>query len=255
MRIAFFDSGIGGLTVLNEARRFLPMDEYIYYADSQNVPYGTKTKEEVISHVLKAADFLARMNIDALVVACNTASAVAIEDLRARFPFPVIGMEPAIKPAIYQNTGKKILVLATTLTLHEKKLNALLAELDKTEKTEKMAFDPLVVFAESCEFNSPRVRDYLHEKLAAVSADTFETVVLGCTHFVFFRHLIANILGPEIRIIDGNQGTAQHLANILKKKISATGKGPRLTFYSSGVKDSEERVRQLSALLSQIPDS
>ena len=127
MRIVFFDSGIGGLTVLKRALVAMPNEEYIYYADTRNVPYGVKPKDEVRTYVLNAADFLSRQNIQALVIACNTATSVAINDLRQRFDFPVIGMEPAVKPAIVRNTGKKILVFATSLTLKESKLDTLKA--------------------------------------------------------------------------------------------------------------------------------
>ena len=120
-KIAFLDSGLGGLTVLREAIKILPGEDYIYYADNMNTPYGVKTKEEVKQHIFNAVKFIVTLDAKALVVACNTATSVAIEDLRQQYNFPIIGMEPAIKPAIekHKNTGKRILILATELSLKE----------------------------------------------------------------------------------------------------------------------------------------
>ena len=149
MVIAFFDSGIGGLTVLKHALRELPDYDYLYFADTKNAPYGVKTAEHVKRLVFAAVDFIAKQNVQALVVACNTATSVAITDLRRRYPFRILGMEPAVKPAVITNRGGKILVLATSLTLQAGKLETLIASVDKNNKTVKMEMDALVGFAES----------------------------------------------------------------------------------------------------------
>ncbi|NLA86278.1 MAG: glutamate racemase, partial [Clostridiales bacterium] len=113
MVIGLFDSGVGGITVLSEARKTIKNADFFYYADTKNVPYGTKTKEEVRGYVLNAADFLVSRGAGILVVACNTATSVAIEDLRQKYSIPVIGMEPAVKPAVENHKDKRILVTAT----------------------------------------------------------------------------------------------------------------------------------------------
>ncbi len=250
MRIAFFDSGIGGLTVLKQALAVLPNEEYLYYADTQNVPYGVKPKEAVRLHIFSAVDFLAEQNIQVVVVACNTATAVAISDLRRRHVFPVVGMEPAIKPAIVRNAGKKILVLATSLTLKESKLETLIDTLDTKRKVARRELDGLVTFAENFEFDTPVVRRYLQEKLADVRWEQYETIVLGCTHFIYYRRLLQALAGNAIQLIDGNEGTVRHLVNIIGPNPSAKpSKAPRIAFYSSGAEDAPERVSRLLKLL------
>lgn len=250
MSIAFFDSGIGGVTVLKRAMELMPDESYIYYADTKNVPYGIKPKEDVKKYVINAVEFLAEKNIRALVVACNTATSVVINDLRSMFSFPVIGMEPALKPAIIDNSGKKILVTATTLTLNESKLEDLINILDKEEKTEKMPLDKLVPFAERFEFNSAGVREYLEECFAGVDINKYESIVLGCTHFIFFKDILKEILPGTIRIIDGNEGTVRHLISTLERQnLLGSNNKSGVEFFSSGVKDSPGRVEKLMSLL------
>jgi len=250
VRIAFFDSGIGGLTVLKQALAAMPNEDYIYYADTQNVPYGVKPKDEVRSHIFSAVDFLAKQNIQALVVACNTATSVAINDLRSRYAFPIVGMEPAVKPAIIKNTGKKILVFATSLTLKESKLETLIDRLDKKRNVERRELDGLVTFAENFEFHTPLVQRYLQEKLANTHWGQYETIVLGCTHFIYYRNMIQALAGDDIHLIDGNEGTVNHLVNIVGANRQPTQPhGQRIVFYSSGVEDPSDRANRLLDLL------
>ena len=250
VRLGFFDSGIGGLTVLKQALKALPNDEYLYYADTRNAPYGVKPKDAVRAYVLHAADFLERQHIQALVVACNTATSVAINDLRTRLTIPVIGMEPAVKPALVRNTGKRILVFATSLTLKESKLDTLISNLDKHHQVERRELDGLVTFAENFEFNTPLVQRYLQEKLSSVHWEQYETLVLGCTHFIFYRDLIQTLAGHRIKLIDGNEGTVKHLVNTLGLHPSAEpAPCARISFYSSGTEDAPERIARLMALL------
>ncbi|PID62991.1 MAG: glutamate racemase [Gammaproteobacteria bacterium] len=248
MKIAFFDSGIGGLSVLKTALATLPTADYIYYADSDNAPYGIKSPTQVRQLSERAVAFLADLHIDALVVACNTATAVAGERLRARYDFPIIGMEPAVKPATLHQTGKQIAVTATSLTLGEKKLGNLISALQIGEQIDKIDLDRLVVFAERFEFDSPAVRAYLANQLANVSAASHDVLVLGCTHFVFYKALIQAQVGAGVKVIDGNQGTVNHLLNSLNATAQPTSAGT-VRFYASGVLDSPARSRQLRALL------
>jgi glutamate racemase len=130
MSIGVFDSGIGGLTVLKEAIKLMPHENYFYYADTKHVPYGTKPKDEVAGYIFDAVDFFARQGVEALVVACNTATSIAINDLRVKYSFPIIGMEPAVKPAVEKVDHRRVLVLATPITVKEKKLHDLVERLD-----------------------------------------------------------------------------------------------------------------------------
>lgn len=249
MTIAFFDSGVGGLSVLSSARRRYPQYDYLYYADSDHAPYGNKPADMVRSRVVHVADTLAAQHIDALVVACNTATAVAIETLRNRFDFPVVGMEPAIKPALHRGQGKKILVMATSLTLQESKLSELLQTLGATQWVDKLAMDGLVSFAEAYDFDSAAVTAYIQQQLAAFDLREYDSIVLGCTHFIYFKALIGAQVGPEISIIDGNDGTVNHLVSQLAG-VKATGTG-QVQFLLSGREPTAEEKEKMLWLLSR----
>lgn len=250
MRIAFFDSGIGGITVLKEALQVLPHAEYIYYADTKNVPYGTKTTEQVYALVLAAVDFLSQFKPDALVIACNTATSIAIDGLRKTYPFPIIGMEPAIKPAIVNNNGKKILITATPLTLKETKLEILINSLDKEQKTEKKDLYKLVCYAEDFNFQSDEVVEYISNEFKDVTPDKFESIVLGCTHFIYYKEIIQRMFNNKISIIDGNRGTVNNLLKVIAS-LEDKEKEDRasIRFYSSGIEDRPERSEQLRKLI------
>lgn len=230
----------------------MPNNDFIYYADTKNVPYGVKTKAEVRKYIFEAVDFIAQQDVNALVVACNTATSVAITDLREKYNFHIIGMEPAVKPAIIKNHGKNILVLATSLTLKESKLESLINSLDNNNKTVKMEMDALVRFAESFDFTSLDVKKYLENNLLKLHLLNFETIVLGCTHFIYYKELIQHIVGNKIEIIDGNSGTINNLKKLLSKYDSTSDKNVgKIAFYSSGIKDDNSRESKLLELLNK----
>jgi glutamate racemase len=242
MKVGFFDSGIGGLTVLNEALRVLPNSDYIYFADTANVPYGVKPKDEIKKHILNAASFITNFGISALVVACNTATSIAIGDLRKTYDIPIIGMEPAVKPAVIknENSGKRVLVFATPLTLKESKFQQLVSLIDQNNIVDFLALPELVTFAESLEFDDKIIIPYLKEKLKNFKTDQYGTVVLGCTHFPFFRSNIKKVFASGIDIIDGSKGTIKRLSSVLGN-IDQTPSGcGNISFYSSGNTESDE---------------
>jgi glutamate racemase len=249
MKIAFLDSGIGGLSVLKEAYQLLPNEDYIYYADSKNAPYGSKTKQKIREHVLGAVDFLVDFDIKMLVVACNTATSAVIDDLRIKYSFPIIGMEPAIKPAIKQSNGRRVLVLATTFTAAGGPLSRLITQLGASDSTDVLALDKLVKFAEDFDFDSPEAEEYIQSELKDIKTEDYGAVVLGCTHFIFYKPIIEKIF-PDSDVVDGNIGTAKNMINILKKEdiIQKQGEGS-LTFYSSGAKESEEKSEKLKNMV------
>ncbi len=238
MSIGFFDSGIGGLSVLREALTLLPNENYIYYADSDNAPYGTKTKEEVKKLTFDAVKYLNTRKIKALVIACNTATSAAVRDLREVYGFPVIGMEPAVKPAVEKNSngGKRVLVLATALTLKEEKFQNLITRFDAGHIVDRLPASKLVEFAERFIFYGQEVTEYIKEILPE-NIDRYGTLVLGCTHFPLFRQALEECIPKNIDIIDGNRGTVNHLMKILKSNnlLKQTDKKGKVTFYKSGV--------------------
>lgn len=251
MRIGFFDSGIGGLTVLNKAMQSLPKEDFLYYADTKNIPYGTKPKDEVKKYIFEAVEIMVEKGIKALVVACNTATSVAINDLREKYDFPVLGMEPAVKVAVENNGRKRILVVATPLTLKEDKYQNLVTKVDQNNIVDELGLPKLVEFAEKFIFDENVISEYLREALVGYDINSYSTVVLGCTHFPFYKNVFENMFGPDVNIIDGNSGTVNHLKNTLieKELLSSTGNG-NVKFYSNGG-SCENLAKYLGVLESQ----
>jgi len=238
MKIGFFDSGIGGLTVLGHALNILPFADYIYYADIEHVPYGEKTKSEVRHYVQNAMDYMTEVKVDAVVIACNTATSAATAKLRKNYSFPIIGMEPAVKPAVAycKEIGKKILVLATSLTLREEKFNQLIHRLDATEMVDKLALGGLVKFAERFEFDTVDVSQYLQKEFAQLEPSDYGAVVLGCTHFPLFNKHLQQLFPKETVFFDGSVGTINHLADILEQKGVAPSLDDKIKFVTTNGK-------------------
>ncbi len=252
--IGFLDSGFGGITVLSEALRQLPDENYIYYADNVHVPYGTKTKEEVHEYVFEAVDFMVGKGIKALVVACNTATSIAVRDLRSKYSFPVIGMEPAVKPAVENGNGKRVLVLATQLTLKEEKFHNLVQRVDHEHVVDYLAFPELVELAEEMIFDKERVIPVIKDKLTGYDFYNYKTFVLGCTHFPIYKNIFKLVLPDHIDVIDGSTGTVRYLKRLMEEKdiLNTTGRFGQIEFYDSGIKiDNEERLSIFKWLLSE----
>lgn len=253
MSIAVFDSGIGGLSVLQQAKVLMPKKDYIYFADTAHVPYGTKTKDEVIGYVTEAADFLLRQDdIEALVLACNTATSVAAPLLRKRYEIPILGMEPAVKPAVLADNKHRVLVTATPLTLHEKKMQDLLAKWDSAHLTDLLPLPRLVELAEKGMFMSQEAEKYLAEQLAGFDLTNYATIVLGCTHFNFFRKILRNMLPQNMHIIDGTAGTVH---NLFTQINTQTGNGTIRYFNSYGEITSAEEKAHFAELLNVLKEN
>lgn len=240
MSIGILDSGIGGLTVLKEAVKLLPGEDFLYYADTKHVPYGTKPKDEVIGYIFNAVDFFADQGVEALVVACNTATSIAINDLRKKYSFPIIGMEPAVKPAVEKADNRRVLVLATPITVREKKLHDLVIRLDSEQTVDLLALPGLVEFAEDFIFDEETVIQYLLDELSGFNLKEYGAVVLGCTHFVFYRKHFKRILPHGVEIIDGNIGTVKRLKALLESRGFDYSRKGSLEFYCSGEKEVDE---------------
>ena len=255
MKIGFFDSGVGGMTVLWRALRLLPQEDYVYFADTAHVPYGEKSKSQVCEFVFEAARFLAKKNIKALVIACNAATSAAAKELRGEFGFPIIGTEPAVKPAIQksQQKGKRVLVLSTHLTLREEKYTNLVDRLDDAGLVDGLALPGLVQFAEKFEFRPEIVVPYHKEELTPYDVNQYGTIVLGCTHFPLFTDMLRDIFPADTDIIDGGLGTAKNLKRILTEQQLLNGGSGEIEYYSSGVKiEDAVKLDQYASLLTRL---
>lgn len=247
MKIGIMDSGVGGLTVLKECLVRLPEHEYIYYADSKHAPYGTKTRDEVYELTANAVDFLVGLGCEIVVLACNTATSAAAVGLRLKYTIPIVGMEPAIKPALEFAQNRRVLVTATELTLSQPKFTELIEKLDVNSRVDFLPLTELVEFAEQGMFDVRVVTAYLEEKLAHLDLDLYGSVVLGCTHFPLFKGCFEAVLPFGTAVVDGSVGTTKRVKEFAK----SPSKTPSLSFFLSGEPILEgkffERVKRIIA--------
>ena len=205
---------------MDEALRQLPEHDYIYLADSINAPYGEKSSKWIASRSMELCQYLAAQGCDAIMVACNTATAEAIAHIRNQLSnIPIIGVEPGIKPAAMQSTNGIVGVLATEATLKSDKFNALLATLPNCQFI-KQAGAGLVPLIEAGQANDEETLDLLAEHLEPIQDAGADTLVLGCTHYPFLRKAIRKLLGGSINLID----TSDAVVRQLKRKLEAQGK-------------------------------
>ena len=251
--IAVFDSGLGGISVLRELRALMPAEHYLYFGDSANAPYGTRPLAEVRALTLRCITMLYARGIKAAVVACNTATSAAVTLLRERFPeIPVIGMEPALKPAALDHPGGTVLVLATPLTLREEKFSHLMEHYQDGARIVPLACPELVEFVERGELESEALDAYLHGRLDSYRGRA-DAAVLGCTHFPVLRASIRHVLGPEVPLYDGGAGTARQTRRQLERRglLLDGGEAGSVRLENS---QNCSRQRELSEfLLAQIP--
>ncbi len=237
MRVGIFDSGIGGLSVLHHALGVVPGIDFLYYADEEHVPYGEKTRQQIRGYVDEIIQFMLAKKVDAIVIACNTATSVATREYRSKFPVPIIGMEPAVKQAVelYKDIPGRILVAATPVTIAGDKLHDLLEKVDRDENVDLVALPKLVRFAEKGIFETDVVKDYLEEELDRYPLGEYKAFVLGCTHFNYFKAQYRKIFPGKVRFVDGNEGTVRQLLRKLSGNYVPRGRGRgEVEYYFSG---------------------
>jgi len=221
--VGVFDSGVGGIGTLSALRRELPQENFLYFGDTLHAPYGTKTTEEVISLSRQVVSRLMNDSIKALVIACNTATGAAAATLRGELSIPVIGMEPALKPAEEAWQGGRILVMATPLTLRQEKFLNLMDRFGA--HAVPMPCPGLMEMVER--EDDAAAKQYLSEIFSAWDLDRIDAVVLGCTHYFFLKPMIREMLPSRILITEGNAGTARQLRRVLASRnlLNETGPG------------------------------
>jgi glutamate racemase len=218
--IAVMDSGVGGISVLREMVRIMPHENFIFFGDSANAPYGTKSTEFVRDLTVDHVNSFLDRGAKAIAIACNTATAAALKDLRGLYPdLPMVGIEPALKPAVEANPGGRVLVMATPMTIREQKFNHLLSRFEDRATIYPLPCPGLMDYVEAGKFDSPELYKFLEELLWDYRNGEVDAVVLGCTHYPFVRKAIATVLGPDVEIFDGAEGTAREL----KRRIEAAG--------------------------------
>ncbi len=231
MHIAVFDSGVGGISVLKELKKRMPDEDFLYFGDSANAPYGDKSTQAVRQLCLDRAKTLITPETKALVVACNTATAAAIDILRKSYPDTIIiGIEPALKVAADRFPAGKIGIMATEVTLREEKLATLQTRFPAVTVFQISA-PGLVDLIETGKAESAETAALLTEILAPY-AGKLDALVLGCTHYPFVKNAIGRIL-PETELLDGGAGTARHTRHCLEKAGLLGGGSGRIVFQNS----------------------
>jgi len=246
--IGVFDSGVGGLSVLRHIQETLPFEQLIYVADSAYMPYGSQSPETVRERSRLITRFFIDAGAKAVVVACNTATAAAIEDLRKEFSVPIIGMEPAVKPAVESTKSGVIGVLATSGTLASDKFTRLVQRFNSHATVVFQPGDGLVEQVEAGELESEKTRALLHKHLAPLLGHGVDTLVLGCTHYPFLTPLIREVAGEGVVILDTGSAIASELKRQLEKLQVCVAEGAEgsIRFFSSG---NVERVQPMMSKL------
>ncbi|WP_031515087.1 glutamate racemase [Desulfofalx alkaliphila] len=246
--IGIFDSGVGGLSIAREIRNLLPNEDMLYYADSAYCPYGEKPPADIKKRVFSLCDFLLSQGAKLLVVACNTASIVSLDDIRQRYQVPVVGVEPAVKPAVAATKSGTIGVLATGVTLSGDRFSSLVARYCHKTAVITQPAPGLVELVEKGKIQGNEAEQLLVKYLNPLLEQNADTIVLGCTHYPFLRPLIENIVGPNITIIDTGKAVARQTARLLKQmKLSChdTTKPGKELFYTSASQETVEQVVRL----------
>lgn len=234
--IGVFDSGVGGLSVLDEIQQLLPHESLLYVSDCGHIPYGEKTPAFILERARAVAEFFRERGAKAFVIACNTATVATVADLRQDYPdWPLVGMEPAVKPATAATRSGVVGVLATTGTLQSAKFAALLDRFATDVQVITQPCPGLVELIETGDLNSPALRQMLQGYIEPLLRAGCDTIILGCTHYPFLKPLLAQMLPPGIILIDTGAAVARQLKRLLgERDLLASGPPDVAAFWTSG---------------------
>lgn len=248
--IGVFDSGVGGLSVLCEIQKLLPAETLLYVGDCGHIPYGEKTPDFIRQRTDVVAGFFRAQGAKAMVIACNTATVAAVARLREQYPhWPLVGMEPAVKPAASATRSGKVGVLATTGTLQSAKFAALLDRFATDVQVVTQPCPGLVELIEAGDLHGPQVRELLQRYVEPLLAAGCDTLILGCTHYPFLKPLLAQMIAPQVALIDTGAAVARQLQRLLGQQgLLAAGPGQAPQFWTSGP---VEHLRRVLPLLGQ----
>lgn len=247
--IGIFDSGMGGLSVLQTARALLPNERFIYYGDTANAPYGTKSPEQVLSYAEEVVRILLAQDVKAICIACNTATGVAVKELRARLSLPIIALEPALKPASLIRRNGKILALATSVTLSQPKFTQLFKQYG--EGVIPLPCPGLMDFVERLELDSDALHLYLSNLFAPYKDDVVDAVVLGCTHYIFLKKQVTACFPATTKVIDGNEGAVRQLQRKLAEYSLLRTAGEGSVVLQTSSRD-PQTLRKMHELLGAV---
>ncbi|QBF25148.1 glutamate racemase [Pseudomonas tructae] len=252
--VGVFDSGVGGLSVLAEIQRLLPNESLLYVGDCGHIPYGEKSPEFIRQRCRVVAEFFREQGAKAMVLACNTATVAAVADLREHYrQWPLVGMEPAVKPAAAATRSGVVGVLATTGTLQSAKFAALLDRFASDVQVVTQPCPGLVECIEAGDLNSPAVRELLQGYVKPLLDAGCDTLILGCTHYPFLKPLLAQMIPASVAIIDTGAAVARQLQRLLgERQLLAAGPARATQFWTSA---SPEHLRNILPILWNKSDS
>ena len=248
--IGVFDSGVGGISVLRECVKIMPNEDFIYYGDSKNAPYGTKPTEVVRELTIAQVKRFLEIPIKGCVIACNSATSAAVRVLRERYPnLPLVGIEPALKPASLYKRDPRVLVLATPMTIKEEKFKNLLAKYEDKATIYGLPCPGLMEYVEEGKYDTSEVSNFLEELLAPYRGGVIDAVVLGCTHYPFVKDKISQVLGPGVRVFDGGEGTAREMRRRIDVAGLLTDKTTRGEVIFENSSDDKSKIKLCNRLL------
>jgi len=243
--VGVFDSGVGGLTVVNQLIKSLPQEDIIYFGDTAHLPYGSKSKESVIRFSLDIANFLQAQKVKIIVVACNTASSFALSSLRENIEIPVIGViEPGAQAAVDATRNFKIGIIGTEGTIKSRAFEEAIRKIDKNVKVFSRACPLFVPLVEEGWLDEPETSQIAEKYLSPMKDEGIDTLILGCTHYPLLKELLSRIMGQEISLIDTAEATAKAVERRLGEK-NLLRKGSRKAVYKFFVSDDPEKFLQL----------
>jgi glutamate racemase len=252
--LGVFDSGIGGITILGEIRAQAPGESCIYVADSLEAPYGTKSPSAIKARCDGIVGFLLDQGVKAIVVACNTASVVALPYLRSRYHVPFIGLDPGIKPAAKLTATGRIGVLTTPTTASSERLEFLIHEFAYGTRVMTQVCPGLVPLIERGIVDGPEIDGLLRSYLAPIIEAGADVVVLGCSHYPLVRAAIERICGPRIKLVDPSSAIARQVSRVLSlRNLSSGGQAGNACYWTTG--DVDEFARVLAVLTNRVGDS
>lgn len=252
--VAVFDSGMGGVSVLRELYKLLPHENFLFFGDSAHAPYGTKTTKEVRARTMEAVKRFRERNAKATVIACNTATSAAIRQLRELYPdMPLVGLEPAVKPAALENQDKEIIVMATPLTLRKEKFRRLVQKYEDMAKFCMVSAPELVELIEQGKTGTKEMQDYLRRILEVYITRPPAAVVLGCTHFPFAKRDISKLFAERVKFYDGGAGASRELKRQLEQKslLNDSNASGSIIFENSDLSGVHQ---EMSRRLFELPD-
>jgi|SRR3989344_40950 len=252
--IGIFDSGVGGLSILLEIQKLLPRETIIFVADQSFVPYGGKTKEQLLERVIKIIEFLRKKNVKAVIMACNTATVYTVEEMRQKFQMPIIGTVPVIKTIASISKTKKTAVFSTPATAQSTYLDGLINKFAGGMEVTKVGGTGLEELVEEGELDSPEINAILQKELLPLVASGVDAIALGCTHYPFLRTNIEKIVGKGVTVVDSGGAVSRRVKEVLTNNDGLSEQKGQGEYYTTGEAKKFQRVAE-KLMNAKIPDA